>query len=431
MGTSSRLQQLRAFIILGLVIALVVPSCTLGTRSIESIPTVDPNATDETKALFMKLWTLADSNQTLFGHQDDTYFGVGWRDESGRSDVRDVSGSYPAVYGWEIGDLELGEPDNLDGVPFDRMREEIIAAYRRGGVITISWHMNNPVTYENIDSDPESPYPGRAWDTTPAVLTILPEGGNHNLYINWLDAFADFAKSLTVSGVPWKEEEHLVPIIFRPFHEHNGSVFWWGGQNTTQVNYFALWRMTVDYLRNEAGVHNLLYAFSPDARFMSGRNSDLTFPDLDTFGAAYFYAYPGDDYVDVLGLDYYQNAYPYRVGDDALTGLAGFQSSLEMLVETAHTRSDLKIPALTETGGQWWELPSSEIWWTGFLYRGLLGTRSSGGQVAWVLTWRNWNEMDHAAPYAGSPSAMDFIEFKDRPMIHFEDEIPFNLYTWP
>jgi mannan endo-1,4-beta-mannosidase len=102
-----------------------------------------------------------------------------------------------------------------------------------------------------------------------------------------------------------------------------------------------------------------------------------------------------------------------------------------MLVEASHARSDLKIPALTETGGQQWDLSNSEFWWTKFLYRGLIGTRSSGGQVAWALTWRNWSATDHAAPYPGHPSAMDFIEFKDQPMIHFEDEIPFNLYTWP
>ena len=425
MHTSTRLQKI---IILGMVVALAASSCTLGVRSVESIPTIDRIATDETKALFMKLWTLADSNQTLFGHQDDTFFGVGWVDEPGRSDVLEVSGSYPAVHGWEIGALELGGPNNVDGVPFDRMREEIIAAYRRGGVITLSWHMFNPVTGENF------------YDTTSAVSTILPGGSNHDLYLSWLDAFAAFDRGLTVSGVPWKEEEHLIPVIFRPFHEHTCRTFWWGrrvpehpDENATEEEYIALWRFTVEYLRDEAGLHNLLYAYSPDARCMRGRESDFSFPDLATFEREYFYAYPGDDYVDVFGLDYYVNAYPIRSGDDALANLAGFQSSLDYLVEASHNRGEdvLKIPALTETGGQWWERPNSEVWWTEFLYRGLIGTRSSGGQVAWVLTWRNWDEMNHAAPYAGHPSADDFVEFKDAPMIHLEDETPFNLYTWP
>ena len=436
----SPLKKPRRFIILGLIATLLMLSgCRLRTRPVSSIPTVDARATDETKSLFMKLWMLADSNQTLFGHQDDTYYGVGWVNEPGRSDVLEVSGSYPAVYGWEIGDIELGLPTNLDGVPYDSIRDKIIEGYRRGGVITISWHMNNPVTYQSIGSDPEDPYPGRSWDRTPAVSTILPGGSNHDIYRNWLDAFAAFDRSLTVSGVSWNEDEHLVPVIFRPFHEHNCRTFWWGrrnlvehpDENATEEEYIALWRFTVDYLREEADLHNLLYAYSPDARCLLGRDSDYSFPDLDTFETTYNYAYPGDDYVDVLGLDYYQNAYPYRGIDGALFGLVGFQSSLDMLVETSHSRPDLKIPALTETGGQRWELPNSEIWWTNFLYRGLIGTRSSGGQVAWALVWRNASVDHYFAPYPSHPSEDDFVEFKDRPMIHFEDEIPFNLYTWP
>lgn len=415
---------IQKIVILVLAFALtIMTGCTLRPRSISSIPTVDPNATDETKALFINLWTLADSNQTLFGHQDDTIRGVGWHNLPGRSDVLEVSGSYPAVYGFDVADLELGSPTNLDGYPFDTLRERIIEAYRRGGVITISWHMNNPVTYENIGSDPDSPYPGRSWDTTPAVLTILPGGGNHAQYLTWLDRFAAFTQSLTVSGVPWKEEEHLVPIIFRPFHEHNGSVFWWGGTNTTQVNYFALWRLTVEYLRDEAGVHNLLYAFSPDARFMTRDFRDGRFSDLDSFQAEYFYAYPGDEYVDVIGMDNYADPELYHLG--------AYMNLLDYLVETSHGRSDLKIPALTETGGQRWDNPASSTWWTNFLYPAVVGTRSSGGQVAWVLTWTNWDEMTYAAPFPESHSADDFVEFKDQPMIHFEDEIPFNLYTWP
>ncbi len=443
MQVFSRFQPRRGFTIFSIMIALaLLAGCTLGTRSISSIPTVDSGATDETKALFIKLWTLAASNQTLFGHQDDTYFGATWRDVPGHSDVLEASesvdlgipGSYPAVYGWEIGALELGGPNSGDGVPFDRMREEIVAGYQRGGVITISWHMYNPVTWELAGTDPDNNQLGTAFDMTPAVSTILPGGENHAQYTDWLDQFAEFDRSLVVSGVPWNVTDHLVPVILRPFHEHNCSVFWWGGRNTNEADYIALWRFTVNYLRDTAGLHNLLFAYSPDARCLSGRNSNNEFPDLDTFKTTYFYRYPGDDYVDVLGLDYYQRAYPYRRGvDDALYGLGRFQNTLDMLVETAneYDAQHLKIPALTETGGQVWELPNSDTWWTGFLYPGLVGTRSSGGQVAWALTWRNWNETLHDAPYAGSPSAEDFAKFKDRPMIHFEDEIPFNLYTWP
>jgi len=418
MRTSSNQHQPRAFIFLGLIIVLAALSCTFQLRPISSIPTIDPNATNETKALFIKLWTLAKTNQTLFGHQDDLFFGVGWRDEPGRSDVFEVSGSYPAVYGWEVGAVELGGPNSGDGVPFDTMREKIIEGYRRGGVITISWHMSNPITWALIGTDLSNDQLGTAFDRTPAVSTILPGGSNHDLYLNWLDAFAEFDRSLTVSGVPWNESEHLVPVIFRPFHEHNFSVFWWGGRNTTEAEYIALWQFTVEYLRDTAGLHNLLYAYSPDTR---GRSC----ADLETFQTWYFYAYPGDSYVDVLGLDSYS--------DVELDRLDPYKSCLNMLVQTANSpdRSDLKIPALTETGHQRWSGFYGPQWWTTFLYPALIGTRSSGGQIAWVLTWRNSDEMHREGPYPGSPDADDFVDFKNKRGIHFEDEIPFNLYTWP
>ena len=82
----------------------------------------------------------------MFGHQDDLAYGVGWKYEEGRSDIKDVTGDYPAVYGWELGHLEIDKPVNLDSVPFKKMQQLIKKGYERGGVITISWHLNNPLT---------------------------------------------------------------------------------------------------------------------------------------------------------------------------------------------------------------------------------------------------------------------------------------------
>lgn len=54
-----------------------------------------------------------------------------------------------SVMGFDLGKLELGSKENLDGVPFDRMRSEIVAQHERGGIVTLSWHPWNPVTGEN------------------------------------------------------------------------------------------------------------------------------------------------------------------------------------------------------------------------------------------------------------------------------------------
>ena len=74
---------------------------------------------------------------------------------------------------------------NIDSVPFDKMREYIKQGYERGGVITISWHLNNPLNNKN------------AWDTTHGGVTAaLPGGVANDIYNSWLDRVADFTLSL-------------------------------------------------------------------------------------------------------------------------------------------------------------------------------------------------------------------------------------------
>ena len=106
---------------------------------------IDRLATKETINLYRNLKQLVNKG-VMFGHQDALAYGVGWKYEAGRSDIKDVTGDYPAVYGFELGRLELDLAVNIDSVPFNKMQQYIRAAYDRGGVITLSWHLNNPLT---------------------------------------------------------------------------------------------------------------------------------------------------------------------------------------------------------------------------------------------------------------------------------------------
>ena len=63
----------------------------------------------------------------MFGHQDDPFYGLTWQWERGRSDVKEASGDYPAVMGFDLGGIEMGDEKNLDSVPFTRIREELLA----------------------------------------------------------------------------------------------------------------------------------------------------------------------------------------------------------------------------------------------------------------------------------------------------------------
>lgn len=54
-----------------------------------------------------------------------------------------------------------------------------------------------------------------------------------------------------------------IPVIFRPLHEHTQTWNWWGRSATTDSEFIAFWRFIVSYLRDTKGIHNVIYAISP------------------------------------------------------------------------------------------------------------------------------------------------------------------------
>ena len=358
----------------------VVFFCVFSSSVIMGQP-ADKAATPKTKNLCRNLAQLSGKG-IMFGHQDDLAYGVKWRYEPGRSDIKDVTGDYPAVYGWELGRLETDSPVNLDSVPFDKMRQFIRDAYNRGGVITLSWHLNNPLTGKS------------AWDPAPGtVASILPGGKKNDLYKSWLDKVAAF-----MLGLKGKHGEYI-PIIFRPFHELNGSWFWWGKNHCTPDQLKQLYRFTETYLRDVKDVHNLLYAFNTD-RFATKEE--------------YLERYPGDEYVDVIGFDIYQKG--NILSNDNF--IAELDNSLHTLEAIAKERN--KITALTEFGYN--ELPDAE-WWTRVFYKAL-----ATHTIAYALAWRNAgrksaNETEFYVPYKGQSSAEDFKKFCDSKLILLQQDI--------
>jgi len=386
---------LNAFLLLlsGLLVSV---SCTSQPAQIpgEAVP-ADKNATRQTKALYYNLKQLQ-QERILYGHQDDLAYGIHWENEPGRSDVKEVSGSYPAVYGWDVGDIgNEGAESNLDGVSFDNMREWIKEGYRQGAVITISWHMDNPVTG------------GGSWDTTKAAAKLLPGNELNSKYQSMLDRFAAFVKTLKIEK---EGKEVMIPIIFRPFHEFSGSFFWWGKNHITATEFKQLWKFTIDYLQQKHELHNLLYAYSPNA--------------LSEFeNEEYWNRYPGDDYVDLLGFDDY---YTLQGGYGHEDGIAALGKDLAWLVEQARERG--KIAALTETGQE--GFPDHD-WWMMLL--DAFKSQSQSDEIAYVLTWRNAPEDKMEGhffgPAPGHPSAEYFKKFASDTLIWLQDDLP-DLYTF-
>lgn len=331
--------------------------------------------TTETENLLANLKKVS-SKGIMFGHHDDTNYGIGWDGEEGRSDVKSVCGDYPAVISFDLGHIELGDTVSLDNVPFSKIRREILNQYKRGGMSSLSWHLRNPLTG------------GDSWDVsdTTVVKSVLPGGNNHEKFTGWVSKVSAFINSLqTEDGVK-------VPVLFRPWHEHTGSWFWWGEKLCTPEEYKALWHMTVDILR-EDGVNNALYAYSPGSE------------PQDT--VQYLKRYPGDELVDVIGFDTYQF--------DRDSYIANLEKSLAIIdsIGKAHN----KVIAITETGYE--GVPDSK-WWTGTLLPTI-----EKYPIAYVLVWRNARErVTHFyAPYPGQISADDFVEFYKHPKTLFAADV--------
>jgi hypothetical protein len=349
---------------------------------------VDKNATTQTIRLYRNL-KMALSRGIMFGHQDDLAYGVGWKEIPGKSDVKAITGDYPAVYGFELGRIEIDQQVNIDSVPFDKMKQYIREAYHRGGVITLSWHLNNPLTGKT------------SWDPAPGtVASILPGGSKNELYASWLDKIASFMNSLRGS------RGELIPVIFRIFHEINGNWFWWGKDHCTPDEMKQLWQFTVSYLRDKKAVHNLLYAYNTD-KFASRKE--------------YLLKYPGDEWVDLIGFDIYQRGkgelhnIQFRNDTDRM---------LSDLEEIAKQRN--KIPALTEFGFN--QLPDS-TWFTRVLWPAL-----KNHNVSFALAWRNAGfkpsgEAEFYLPFKGQAAAQDFKTFYNIKKILFQKQAKaLNLY---
>lgn len=359
-----------------LCLLLLFSACaSLYTDGYSKPQLVDSRPDKSTKKLHRKLHFVSQQGFGI-GHQDATSYGVGWiqdyKPKPVRSDVFDVAGDYPAVYGFDIGSIEHQDAYNLDSVPFDKMRKLMIDAFKKGGIITVSWHADNPTSG------------GDSWDQTPAVADILAGGETSQTYQVWLDRVAKFLKSVKFRGKP-------IPMVFRPYHEMNGFWFWWGDPNCTAEDYKTLWRYTVDYLRNQHNLHNLLYAYSPNKLD----------PDDD-----YMKYYPGDDYVDILGIDIYDF-------NDSSEYVSSILHDLEVVKYQAQLRN--KLYAFTETGLE--AIPKSN-WYTEVLYPAI---QDSG--IAWILFWRNARETHHYMPYRGHLAAKDFEAFKTMPKTLFLKDI--------
>ena len=339
------------------------------------------------RQMLLERLTALQQQGCMFGHQDDPFYGVGWTYQEGRSDVKESCGDYPAVMGFELGGIEIGASKNLDSVPFDVMRTEIQEHHRRGGIVTLSWHPRNPIT---SDETLGAPWPaGTSWDVTSgAVTSLLPGGAEHRRMLEWLSRVREFLTSLT------DDKGDPIPLIFRPWHENNGGWFWWGATHCTPEEYHALWTLTQDYV-NATLASSIVWAYSPN---LDGSLTEEKF----------LVRYPGDDRIDLIGLD----AYQWGTDEDYIS-----QANADLDVYCAYGRQHHKLVALTECGRQSMPDPT---WWG----RVLLPVLKSH-PLSYALVWRNSDAKEHYGPVPGTESAREFMTvYEDSAILFLNDIAP-------
>ncbi len=235
---------------------------------------------------------------------------VAWNtDEAGW--VGQCTGTYPAVAYFDYIHLASSPANWIDYGDISPVRDW----WEDKGLVGASWHWNVPRTEDADDPleytcDPDIDF---------SAAEAVKEGTWENGFVNSsLEKLSGYLKLLQDAGIP---------VIWRPLHEaagntytqwHSGAWFWWGADGAQA--YKDLWIYVFNYLK-DAGIRNLIWVWTTQTS---------SFEDID------MEYYPGDEYVDIIGRDVYDNT-------DAQNLAAQFTD-----ITQVYTR---KMAALSELGG--------------------------------------------------------------------------------
>lgn len=235
----------------------------------------NPNATESTKRVMKVLKKIA-GNGIMTAQQN------GSNKTTQLDRIYELTGKYPAVVGFDFLSIAKGDEPYLESA--DEIRNNINSvdtaikwAKEHDCIVTYSWHWCSPTGYTNSHSF----YKSR---TTFNLVTVMEEKGeDYRLLMEDIDRVAVQLKKLADADIP---------VLWRPLHESNGSHFWWGafaeGQDKETYTKGAaackeLYITMYKKLTEEHGLNNLIWVWNGEF-------------DLN---------YPGDEYVDISGIDTY------------------------------------------------------------------------------------------------------------------------------
>lgn len=254
----------------------------------------DPQAGAHAQAVYAWLHGIW-GRQIIAGQQD-----LSWDDGVDMAQrVFDDTGRYPALMGYDFMNTGMSGP-KTSGL---RQAEEAIAWARRGGLVSFCWHWRDPALL-GTDSRKRANFYVREPDPARNTGFTIPMAGGRldtaspawRQLNDGIDLVAAELKKLADAGVA---------VLWRPLHEASGHKgdgwFWWGrarsdGESPARAC-ILLWRHMFDRLVKKHGLHNLIWVWN-------GQDEAW---------------YPGDDVVDIVGWDIYDDSDGKRYGAQAAT----------------------------------------------------------------------------------------------------------------
>ena len=314
---------------------------------------IDTDALQAVSNLYENLKLVEQEKEFFFGQEffNSFQFNVGVQDDPSFSDCKDVTGEHPGVLGQDF-HYYLYKSDNERKAH----KDAALYAFSEGAVITFDFHIRSRVAQSTYYTDDDK-------------YLMYNIGNQDDTYgdLTWYNGVLDDVLDII-------NKDLSIPIVFRLFHEMNGNWFWWGSEayGGTEA-YIKLYRYTVNYLKQRTNL--LLFAWSPD----KGLHEQY---------------YPGNDYVDIVGLD------GYDMDEVNYYSSADMVSDLTDLVSFAAEHN--KVAIFSETGNRESSPDSNSEWWINSVYTPIMESNSAW-KIAWILTWINSNWADHPyIPYSGS-----------------------------
>ncbi|CAB9504166.1 Mannan endo-1,4-beta-mannosidase [Seminavis robusta] len=216
-------------------------------------------------------------NSIVSGQHNDQKDGT---DESHYTErVREITGQYPGLYGADF--LFHGSAERRWAITMEAERQ-----WAKGAIISLMWHACPPTMGPNAtmrcfwEGDILSELTDLEWND------LISDGGDLNS--NWKTRIDEISVYLQYL------EQRNVEVLWRPLHEQNQPLFWWGGR-TGDNGTKKLWQLTHDYMTNELGLKNLIWVWDVQ---------DLQTIDFDEYN-------PGQEYFDIAALDIYAPAFSY------------------------------------------------------------------------------------------------------------------------